>query len=182
MKESTAIGFLVNSGWRKIGDKVDDIILEFHTADRIITVIPSIRKLSNYYSISLSPSLTTEQFSCAARRIINDESFRSPLTYMKSTIHKKNEIYESTITKIIEEVIEWSQSIELKREINRHAQSPTDSKGTMPVRHLAALALLGGTERLEMYRTSFESGNRLGFVPYISIEMIERALEIAKRQ
>lgn len=180
MNESTVLEFLAKIGWQKIGNKLDDIILEFHTTDRIITAIPSIRKLSNYYGIGFSPSLTTKQFSSAARQIINDESFRSPLIHMKSTIHKKNEINESTITQIINEIIGWSKSIDINSEINRHAQSPTDSKGTMPVRHLAALALLGDTEKLEMYRASFESGNHLGFVPYISIEMIERALEIAK--
>jgi len=89
-------------------------------------------------------------------------------------------IEEASIIPIAEQVIDWARNVDISSEIKRHARLSTSSKGAMPLRHLAALALLGATEKLEMYRASFESGDRLGFVPYISIEMIERALEIAR--
>ncbi|WP_414858990.1 DUF6990 domain-containing protein [Pseudomonas aeruginosa] len=57
---------------------------------------------------------------------------------------------------------------------------PTNSKGAMPLRNLAALAIAGDVSCLANYQFSFEQGDRLGFVPYITQDMIERALLIAR--
>lgn len=57
---------------------------------------------------------------------------------------------------------------------------PTDSKGARPLRHLAALAITGDIGRLAKYQRRFEQGDRLGFVPYITAEMLERALLLAQ--
>ncbi|MFV9439627.1 DUF6990 domain-containing protein [Pseudomonas aeruginosa] len=50
----------------------------------------------------------------------------------------------------------------------------------MPLRHLAALAIAGDVSCLANSQFSFEQGDRLGFVPYITQDMIERALLIAR--
>ncbi len=52
----------------------------------------------------------------------------------------------------------------------------------MPLRHLAALAIAGDVERLNSYKNSFEKGDRLGFVPYITVDMIDRAILIAQKK
>lgn len=57
---------------------------------------------------------------------------------------------------------------------------PTNSKGAMPLQHLAALALARDVSCLLRYQKSFEQGDRLGFVPYIGPEMIDRALQLAQ--
>ncbi|WP_411828772.1 DUF6990 domain-containing protein [Pseudomonas bijieensis] len=44
---------------------------------------------------------------------------------------------------------------------------PTEAKGGMPIRHLAALAIAGDAGRLDEYKRSFEKGDRLEFVPYL---------------
>ena len=50
----------------------------------------------------------------------------------------------------------------------------------MPLYHLAALSILGDAERLNEYLIYFQNGNRLGFVPYITEDMIYRALNISR--
>ncbi|WP_425603185.1 DUF6990 domain-containing protein [Lysobacter soli] len=59
---------------------------------------------------------------------------------------------------------------------------PTDSKGAMPLRHLAALALAKDVPRLESYQRAFERGDRPGFVPYIQKKMIDRAVSLARSE
>jgi hypothetical protein len=47
--------------------------------------------------------------------------------------------------------------------------------------HLGALALAGDADRLKFHQDAFERGERLGCVPYISKQMIDRALQIAEQ-
>ena len=51
----------------------------------------------------------------------------------------------------------------------------------MPMRHLAALALAGDVAKLKSYQASFEAGDRLGFVPYITKDYIDRAVALAEK-
>lgn len=61
-------------------------------------------------------------------------------------------------------------------DLARLAALPTTAGGALPLRHLAALALLRETARLDGYATAFRRGDRLGFVPYITEAMIGRAV------
>ena len=48
--------------------------------------------------------------------------------------------------------------------------------GARPVWHLAALVVLGDLEKLKFYQASFEAGDRLGFVKYITKNYIDSAV------
>ncbi|WP_440130662.1 DUF6990 domain-containing protein [Achromobacter pulmonis] len=50
------------------------------------------------------------------------------------------------------------------------------SKGITKVGTIAA-----DVERLNSYKNSFEKGGRLGFVPYITVDIIDRAILIAQK-
>jgi len=69
---------------------------------------------------------------------------------------------------------------DLAEALDLNINLPTDSKGSAPLLHLAALAILGRVDRLKSYRTSFETGDRLGFVPYITKDFIDRAVVLAE--
>ncbi|VVE90281.1 DUF6990 domain-containing protein [Pandoraea bronchicola] len=178
MNESTAVGILKNNGWKLEKDEVGDNVLFIVLEEKLINITPTIKRLKCKYTISFIPTLSTICFSNIANKI-NKSSSISPLACMPGDFYETINIEEETIISIANGVINWAKGVDINTEIHRHAQLPTNSKGAMPLRHLAALALLGDTEKLEMYRTSFELGDRLDFVPYISIEMIGRALEIA---
>lgn len=181
MNEISAIKkILEKNNWTSKKDEVGDTFLELNFSDRILSITPSIKKLRSANSIGFTPSISTDNFRSIIRQIRNTTILIAPLALMQFRPHKINELSEKTLNPIIDEILEWAKSVDINGEITRHAQLPTNSRGAMPLRHLAALALLGDTETLQMYRTSFKLGNRLDFVPYISIEMIERALEIAK--
>ena len=74
----------------------------------------------------------------------------------------------------------WARSLNIESGLMVYRSLPTDSKGAMPLRHLAALAIAGDVERLDGYKKNFEMGDRLGFVPYITDGMIDRAVLKAK--
>jgi hypothetical protein len=79
-----------------------------------------------------------------------------------------------------EKAISWARSQNIESGLMGYRNLPTDAKGAMPLRHLAALAVAGDVERLEGYKKSFDMGDRLGFVPYITASMIDRAILKAK--
>ncbi|MFJ2995787.1 DUF6990 domain-containing protein [Pandoraea sp. NPDC087047] len=180
MSEKTTIEILKQNKWTPQKDEVGDTVLELNLCDRILIIIPSIRKFQLHYTADFIPSTSTEKFRDIARQIRQQKKLIAPLALMKFRTREISEISEATIIPITNEIIEWARSVDINSEIIRHAQLPTNTWGAMPLRHLAALALLGDTEKLEFYKKSFESGDRLGFATYISIEMIERTLEIAQ--
>lgn len=78
------------------------------------------------------------------------------------------------------EVIVWAQKQDLDRALQDHAALPTDAPGAQPIWHLAALAVLGELARLKSYQASFEARDRLGFVPYVTKDFIDRAMSLAE--
>lgn len=85
------------------------------------------------------------------------------------------------VLRLSEKAIAWADAQSLEDGLVAYRNLPTNAKGAMPLRHLAALALAGDVARLVYYRKSFEQGGRLGFVPYITSEMLDRAIEVAKQ-
>ncbi|MGJ8525107.1 hypothetical protein LMG33818_000815 [Halomonadaceae bacterium LMG 33818] len=78
-----------------------------------------------------------------------------------------------------EEAIRWAKQQNVYDCIVEWAKKPTTVVGSAPVKHLTALAMLGRVDILEHYNQSFEKGDRLGFVPYITQDYIKRALDKA---
>ncbi len=53
--------------------------------------------------------------------------------------------------------------------------------GSGPLHHLAALAVSGQERVLKDIRVRFEQGDKSGFLPYITTDYVDRALEIASK-
>lgn len=85
------------------------------------------------------------------------------------------------IIRLSDKAISWARSQNIDEGLRVYRALPTDVKGAMPIRHLAALAMAGDTGRLDDYKKSFEKGDRLGFVPYVTSDMIDRALMVAQK-
>ncbi|MHA6044579.1 DUF6990 domain-containing protein, partial [Pseudomonas aeruginosa] len=84
------------------------------------------------------------------------------------------------VVRLSQSAISWASAQDIEKGLAAYRALPTNSKGAMPLRHLAALAIAGDVSCLANYQFSFEQGDRLGFVPYITQDMIERALLIAR--
>ena len=89
------------------------------------------------------------------------------------------EIAEEHVRQASERSIAWAEEQDLDAELKALAALPTDASGTGPILHLAALAVSGDVAKLQSYQTTFEAGDRLGFVPYIKRDFIDRAVALA---
>jgi hypothetical protein len=73
------------------------------------------------------------------------------------------ELTPAEVSRLSENAISWALSQNLEEGLTEYRNLPTNSKGAMPARHLAALAIAGDIERLEYYKRCFDQGDRLGF-------------------
>jgi len=104
-------------------------------------------------------SLSTNDFSLACRKIDNSKDIYVPLIHLRNDLEifddeliKPEHIYQAS-----REAINWAQEQDLHQAFLDYALLPTDCSGDLPLRHLAALALLGEIEKLKFYQSRFEA-------------------------
>nr|CCA87911.1 conserved hypothetical protein [Ralstonia syzygii R24] len=150
--------------------------------DRIVTVIPYVGRRSDHYRISFTPTVTTREFSGAVSALNQSGVEYEPVSVMLEKTEKVPTLGEAEVEGLLTKVIAWARSADLDEGLAAYRALPTDCVGARPMRHVAALALAGDVEKLEGYLSSFKFGDRLGFVPYITEELLERAIKFAKAQ
>ena len=172
---------LQNIGWIVFIDEVGDEYTHFQLSDLKIQIIYSVKQYSSQQEFRANLSLTTDTFSTACLKIRRRGGQYSPLIRaFKGLSIEAPYILEGHVRQMSDEAINWAQEQDLNNAMQDHAALPTDAPGARPVWHLASLAILGEVERLKSYQTSFESGDRLGFVNYVTKEYIDRAVALAE--
>ncbi|WP_227429339.1 DUF6990 domain-containing protein [Psychrobacter sp. I-STPA6b] len=188
MTKAELYNILIDNGWT-IRKGIDDCAYK-QLSDRQIQLIPNIKKLIDKYKIIMIPGVSTKEFSKIAEYIRHNKKSRR---IVHSCII--NSIFDGGIEQgidvkvptrqIVEDYLQkietWAQQQDIEAGLQKYRELPTDSKGTYPVYHLASLAIAGQTTQLAEYLENFKQGNRMGFVPYIKQDYIERALEEAKK-
>lgn len=181
MKNQDIHQILKENGWTV--KRVDsDYIGLYCLDDKIIRLIPSIKKGSVFY-FSFSPSISSQGFSKIAAYICNDKK-RNPhyhVLSMPEKILETAEIDRDFIEENLKKIIFWAKNQDLSKGINDYVKLPTDSKGIWPLMHLAALAFTKDKEKLLTYLSNFKIGNNMKFVPYITQDYIERAIQMAEK-
>jgi hypothetical protein len=165
-------------GWRIFRNE-GERLASFDIQDTQIELVFRLYHLPLLKVLECNNSLTTLRFTIATAKISSKKNSHEPLIVANERLRQPDFTLED-IRALSARLIEWAKSQDIDAALQRLRALPTDAKGAYPRRHLAALALVGDVEKLEYYQRSFESGDRLGFVPYISKEMIDRAVEIAK--
>jgi len=182
MKAKEATDILISLGWSAFKDEVGDRYTKYFLPDRVVQIIYGIEKIRENQKFGSTLTLTTVEFSRACSEI-HDKPGDTPLiSAWKGIDIRAPEILEQHIHQASNQAVEWARAQDLRKALHDHAALPTDAPGARPLLHLAALAILGDVERLNLYRSSFEAGNKLGFVNYITKEYIDRALEVAIRK
>lgn len=178
--------------WLSRRDEAGDLILTLPLEDRVLSIIPTLRKTY----IDKTYTLTEETFSCM--HSVTTEKFNHAITFMDSTDKggypivssvwepdaikiQKESIVAEDIIKFIPVLIDWAHAADIEEGLKEYRNLPTNSVGSRPLLHLAALACHGDVDVLVRYQHSFELGDRLGFVPYVTKDMIDRAIEYAKQ-
>lgn len=178
-------------GWLSKRDEAGDLILILPLNDRILDIIPKLRKIyadktytSMVETFSCIYSVTTEKFNQAITFISGEKRSASIISSLwePDTINlQKESILAEDIVNLIPALIDWAYAADIEEGLKKYRELPTTSVGSRPRMHLAALACHGDVNVLVKYQQSFEQGDRLGFVPYITKEMIDRAVEYAKK-
>lgn len=153
-----------------------------------IQLLPLFDKRNGYVIFSLEPSISLKQFSFSCAFIMQEKNDFAPLISRDGWPPLSLEVNPPQrefidlklhdVDLLEEEAIEWAKKQDIDKAIKYYANLPTNSAGSLPLCHLAALVIQGNKERLEYYCQSFLNGDRLGFVPYITDEVIDRAVEL----
>ncbi len=181
MKSRELTKTLAALGWSTGSDEVGDTFAHFILPDRIIQIIYGIRQFPGDQRLEIMLSLSTELFSKYRKTIRTSRGTYVPLTVSSKGINiRAPEILKEHVRQASDEAIAWAQAQDLDKALKDLAALPTDAPGTGPVHHLAALALMGEVAKLKAYQASFEAGDRLGFVPYVTKDYIDRAVVLAE--
>ncbi|MBD9429901.1 MULTISPECIES: DUF6990 domain-containing protein [Achromobacter] len=182
MTEIEITSILEKCGWSCKPDEVGDHFCVLDFGDKMIRIFPTIRKRSDHLRVTFMPSISCKPFSQAVSRIFGENIEYEPIVVRNSPPRKMLELSTGDVLGLAEEAISWADAESLESGLAIYRSLPTDAKGAMPLRHLAALAMAREVDILVSYRDSFERGNRLGFVLYVTTEMLDRAILIAREK
>lgn len=168
-------------GWSTRADEVGDKVASVSLPDRSVEIIYGIRKYRDDQGLEVMPSISTRGFSEACLSIKKRGGSHTPLAVpFRDTCIRVREVLSEHVRQASDEAIAWAKDQDLDMALRKHAALSTDASGAAPVWHLAALAVLGDIARLKSYQASFEAGDRLGFVNYVTKDYIDRAVALAK--
>lgn len=180
MTEKEACAILQAQGWACGKDEVSDRFCIKCLGEIQVQIIPTIGKRSDHFRVSFMPSISSTAFSDAVAFIFGEGKYFSSVIVSNETPQKLETIGADDVVELSDRALSWAQNQDIDAGLALYRSFPTDAKGAMPLRHLAALAIAQDVDQLEDYEKSFKKGERLGFVPYITVEMIERSLLIAR--
>lgn len=179
MKVKEILPILKDCGWQCHKDEVGDYFCLMDIDERLAQIIPAIGKRTDHFRVSFMPSVSTRSFTSAVELIFGEAKGYVPIVVSNDIPEKIANFSAADVVRLSQAAIGWAVSQDIEQGLAAYRALPTDSKGALPLRHLAALAIAGDKKKLENYKCSFEHGDRLGFVPYISLEMVERALLVS---
>lgn len=179
MKQVEMLQALRALGWKCRKDEVGDYFCRQEIGNLQLQIIPTVGKRPGYYRVSFMPSVSTNEFSAAVSFIFGEAKDYMPIIVSNNMPEKIVDFSLNEITRLSQSAMTWASVQDIKKGLAAYRALPTDSKGNRPLCHLAALAIAGEVERLSGYQHSFQHGDKLGFVPYITAGMIDRALLLA---
>jgi hypothetical protein len=155
-------------------------------ADRDIKI-----DLNGFNRLRTSQSVTTQilayvSFGCLApihARI--DEALLKPQRMCEVfNVHERKAFlihfssnWRSQIKELLNQVLSWGATLDPDTSVAMFAATRPDGPSVPQINHLVALAYLGDFTTLEGYARTFAKGLRLNFVPLITREAIEAALD-----
>lgn len=181
MKEKEVMPILETLGWKAGRDEVGDNFALIRRGDVQLRVIPFIGKRADHFRVAFMASVSTKTFSSAAEFIFGSKDDHEPIIVTNGVEEKVENFSANDVVALSEGTISWGFSQDIEAGLAAYRALQTDAKGAMPLRHLAALAIAGDLQTLSRYQRSFAHGDRLNFVPYITADLIDRALSLAQR-
>ncbi|MFS8048049.1 DUF6990 domain-containing protein [Rhizobium sp. BR 314] len=182
------IEYFQKSGWISTHDKHEDyweISHDFHGSNvGFVFNSRSVFAPTLNPKVQISPFLTNAAFSKIEKEIFQHASkiqVDPAVAYTKiiKSIPEYSAEYPVLFKDILQEIEAWGQNLNLQNCVQELATKGIPEVGGGQLRHLTALAYLGDFNTLLDYQKIFRKGKRLNFVPMITAEIIDRAIDIA---
>jgi len=182
MKIREATEIFKSLGWHPYKDEVGYRGAYFYLPDRAVDIGYGIKKFIDEQKLITSPYICTDEFTAAYCYVKNEPDDYVPfiVPWNFPDIYAR-EIKEEQVHQASKAALDWAKEQDLHQGLLYWAALPTTGFGTKPTKHLASLAMLGDIEKLKFYQSSFEAGDRLGFISRISKGHIDRAVELAEQ-
>jgi uncharacterized protein DUF6990 len=166
-------------GWKA---KINiDRYAQMELEDRIVEIVFKVKNLVTYQTFETCHSISTYAFTEAVKKIDGGESNSILKVDFKNELRfKENKITGEHVKIACETALNWAKSVDIEQRYQELRELDPSTPGAAGSWHLAALALAGDAEKIKMYQTRFENGDRCGFVIYITKDYIDRALVLAQ--
>mgnify|MGYP000539582506 CR=1 FL=1 len=183
--EMTEIGAHFAAGGWSIhqGDAADPYCLDF--PDRRVSPYARIEQSDRMVVVRYNPVragmvetlwfVSAPEFDAACHTIHPGLELRMPL----ASTHRMAK--DSELEDLVRVGLEWVALQDVALILEGHAKASPDSPGLDALYHLAALAALHCISTLKRYQGSFEAGDCMGMMAFITKGHIDRALELARR-
>jgi len=180
MKPTDIRATLKASGWSLSRDDTGTYSAMKDLDGRTVDAIPSLRRLARGQMLDFLVSVSTKEFSAFACSIFGEKTSHQPIVPGPDFEILRPDVTEADVRDLAQAILDWAATADIAAGLEAYRNLPTSAPGARPVWHLAALALEGDVARLTAYQASFRTGDRLGFVPYIEQDMIDRAVAPAQ--
>lgn len=181
IKLSTINNAITILGGKIQSDKEREVFWLFRIGDFQLEIEPFQRITDKNITVGIDVSISHDKLSNIVTFILG-EKFAARQTISWKQIKKNIALCDGldiVFGELIERELESTQKISIENLIDEFAHSCPDKPSMKQILHLAALAWKGDYITLAEYRNIFDRGKRLNFVPMITKEMIDRAMEIA---
>lgn len=178
MTQKEIIEIFLQIGWKK---KRSECIYDL--GDRFVQILPKLKILTERDKLALSPCVSTVAFQSAIKEISGLKSVDTPIVgdFRENDFVYSQQLKYEDIVSVSDDILRWASGVDIVSVLESFREIPTNAVGDQSLKHLTALALLGDSITLDRYKRSFASGDRLGFIPLVTADFIDRALIISER-
>ena len=174
-----AWAYFESLGWTRSKDEVGDTQHMKMLTDRRVSVLFDFRRLPENYTLRSSFSVSTSEYLETSSYVAGRKEMGYHILARGKTLRQESFDF-CDMENYSDFLISWALETNLEEELKKLRELPTSAPGNAPLRHLSALAVAGDVKTLTMYQAALAKGDRLGFVPYIKEDYIDRALQKAK--
>jgi hypothetical protein len=154
---------------------------ELDCGDFVLSIELGRRSAASGVSLGIGCGVSHKGLSAIARQILGEPA-RGPHSFKYDQRRTEVESLDGAdvhYRRLIEEEVEEVRNIDMEKVIKDFAANCPDRPSMPQVMHLASLAWLADFTTLLDYQDIFKRGYRMNFVPMITPEMIQRAVQIA---
>lgn len=170
---------LKDDGWHVRRDRDDGSrSATLIRGETVLRVFPSVRRSNKGMSIDWGEQAIPREYLKAVCEIRGEEVDFYPLTLGRGTRQEAPNITLSTAKAELDDIICRLLQKDLQAALKETASLPFSTPGNAAIRLLSAKASLGEFFELAEIRDRMKKGERQGFVPYIQVEHLERAVKV----